>query len=543
MLLWSLTGAAAVLWALSGPVQPVPGWSSAIFWYLLKVLDPIANILLLFVTVAAYALRRHQPWSKPIEWVGAHPGAIATGLFPLLCLASLYAYHSHPLSMDEYSALFQAEVFAAGKLSGTLPPDLLDRLIPAGFQNIFLSTSHSSGNVAATYWPGFSMLLAPFAWLGVPWAANPAIGALSVLAIHRLAREVTGSRDAAGWAVLFTLASPAFIVNCASFYSMPAHLLLNVLYALLLLKVTVVRALAAGLVGSLALTLHNPLPHILFAAPFIAWLAARRGSLSALVVLGATYAAAGGTIGFGWKLFLGGFAVTAASTNSAPTQAPGAFALLFDSLSIFVLPSTATLSQRIAGLTKLWTWAASGLVVLAAWGYWLARERTPVRLLAAAVALTFLGYVAVPFDQGHGWGNRYMHSAWFVLPIFAAVAAAEDNPSAAELRGMAAWGIILSLLLANALRLVQVEGFIGRHLAQVPPLTRTAAAHEVIFVDTRNGFYSVDLIQNDPFLRAPRIVMVKRTAESVDAMMAARFPGHARSAAGPWGEQWTRADR
>lgn len=521
----------------------MPDWTSAIFWYLLKVLDPIANILLLFVIVAAYVLRRHQPWSRPIEWVGAHPGAIATGLFPLLCLASLYAYHSHPLSMDEYSALFQAEVFAAGKLSGTLPPGLLDRLIPAGFQNIFLSTSHASGNAAATYWPGFSMLLAPFAWLGVPWAANPAIGALSVLAIHRLAREATGSRDVAGWAVLFTLASPAFIVNCASFYAMPAHLLLNVLYALLLLKPTFVRALAAGLVGSLALTLHNPLPHLLFAAPFIAWLAARRGSLGAIVVLGASYAAVGGTIGFGWKLFLGSLAETAASANSAATPAPGAFAMLLDHLSIFVLPSMATLSQRIAGLTKLWTWAACGLVVLAAWGYWLARDRTPVRLLAAAVALTFIGYFAVPFDQGHGWGNRYLHSAWFVLPIFAAVAAAEDNRSAADLRGMAAWGIFLSLLLANALRLVQVEGFIGRQLAQVPPLTRSAAAHEVIFVDPRNGFYSVDLIQNDPFLRAPRIVMVKRTAESVDAMMAARFPGYARSASGPWGEHWTRTDR
>lgn len=543
MLVWSLAGGAAVQWALSGPAQPVPQWTSAIFWYLLKALDPIANILLLFVTVAAYVLRKQQPWTRPIEWVGAHPGAVAAGLFPLLCLASLYAYHSHPLSMDEYSALFQAEVFAAGKLSGALPPDLLDRLIPAGFQNIFLSTSHASGSVAATYWPGFSMLLAPFAWLGVPWAANPAIGALSVLAIHRLARETTGSRDAAGWAVLFTLASPAFIVNCASFYAMPAHLLLNVLYALLLLKPTVARALAAGLVGSLALTLHNPLPHLLFAAPFIAWLSMRRGSLGAAAVLAATYAAVGGAIGLGWKLYLGGLAEPAAGPTGAAAPAPGAFALLFDYLSIFVLPSMATLSQRIAGLTKLWTWAACGLVILAAWGYWLARDCTPVRLLAAAVALTFVAYFLVPFDQGHGWGYRYLHSVWFVLPILAAVAAAEDNPSAAELRGMAAWGVFLSLLLANALRLVQVEGFIGRQLAQVPPLARTAAAREVIFVDPRNGFYSVDLIQNDPFLRASRIVMVKRTAESVDAMMAARFPGYARAASGPWGEQWTRADR
>jgi hypothetical protein len=41
---------------------------------------------------------------------------------------------------------------------------------------------------------------------------------------------------------------------------MAAHLLMNVLYALLL-KPSAARALAAGLVGSLAFTLHNPLPH------------------------------------------------------------------------------------------------------------------------------------------------------------------------------------------------------------------------------------------------------------------------------------------
>ena len=541
LLAWSIAGCAAAYAMLSGPALPVPGWSSAIFWYLLKALDPIANVLLLLLAFAAFALRGYRPWDAAIEWVAAHPGMLAAGLFPLLCLGSLYAYHAHPLSMDEYGALFQAKVFATGKLAGQFPPDLLDRLIPPGFQNIFLSTSRATGGVSATFWPGFPMLLAPFVWLGVPWAANPAIGALSVLAIHRLAAEMTGSREAAGWAVLFTLASPAFVVNCVSFYSMPAHLLLNVLYALLLLKPTVARAFAAGLVGSLALTLHNPLPHILFAAPFIAWLLARRGSLVAVAALAAAYAAVGGAIGFGWKLYLGALTGSAGAAAAPAAPAQGGYALLLDYLSVFVLPSMMTVSQRAAGLAKLWTWAAPGLVILAAWGFWLARDRTPARLLAAAIALTFLGYLAVPFDQGHGWGYRYLHSAWFALPLLAAVAVT----GVADLRGMAAWGIVLSLLAANALRLVQVEGFIERQLGQVPPLARPApaAAGEVIFIDPRAGFYTIDLIQNDPFLRDPRIVLMMRTSERLDDWMAARFPGYARAASGPWGEQWARPSR
>ena len=43
-------------------------------------------------------------------------------------------------------------------------------------------------------------------------------------------------REAAAWAVGFTLASPVFVVSALSYYSMPAHLLCNVLYVLLLLR-------------------------------------------------------------------------------------------------------------------------------------------------------------------------------------------------------------------------------------------------------------------------------------------------------------------
>jgi hypothetical protein len=523
----------------------VPDWSTTIFWYLLTVLDPIGNILLLFLAVVAFALRKYAPFDTAIRWTAAHPGAVAAGVFPMLCAGSLYAFHGHPLSMDEYSALFQAEIFAAGRLSGTFPTELLGRLNPPWFQNMFLSASPITGAVSATAWPGFSLILAPFVWLGAPWAANPAIGALSVLAIHRLVHEVSGSREAAGWAVLFTLASPAFVVNCITFYSMPAHLLMNVLYALLLLKPSATRALAAGLVGSLALTLHNPLPHLLFAVPFIAWLAGRRGSLGALAVLAATYAAVGGALGLGWKLYLSGMTAAAAAASPAASSgpAPGGFALLLNYLSVFVLPSAATIAQRIAGLAKLWSWAACGLVVLAAWGFWQARDRTPARLLAAAMALTFLGYFAVPFDQGHGWGYRYMHSAWFALPLFAAMAvSASATPGGAELRGMAAWGILLCLLFANGLRLAQVEGFATRQTGQVPPLARAATPErsEVIFINPRGGFYIFDLIQNDPFLRSPRIVLTMRPAERLDGFMAARFPGYVRAASGQWGEHWVK---
>jgi hypothetical protein len=122
--------------------------------------------------------------------------------------------------------------------------------------------------------------------------------------------------------------------------------------------------------------------------------------------------------------------------------------------SALVLPSAKILEARIAGLSKAWTWGASGLLVLAAYGYASARSLPGVKPLAAALAITF-GFFLVPFDQGHGWGYRYLHSAWFALPVLAGLAMT-CLPDA-EMRNMAGWAVILSLVGADALRLAQVE--------------------------------------------------------------------------------------
>jgi len=164
-----------------------------------------------------------------------------------------------------------------------------------------------------------------------------------------------------------------------------------------------------------------------------------------------------------------------------------------------------------------------------------------VNALAAALAITFFGYFVVPFDQGHGWGYRYLHSAWFVLPLLAALALGAERADT-ELRNAAAWMIVLSLLLANGLRLTQVNAFMARHLGQVPPLAQRAdpARAEIVFIDPRAGFYTRDMVHNDPFLRQPRVTMVYDGREKTAALMAQRFPDYTKRAEGKWGEWWTR---
>ena len=154
----------------------------------------------------------------------------------VLAAGTVIVYHDHPLSMDEYAGYFQSRVFAAGHLSGSFPPPLLDWLIPPGFQDYFLNVSPVSGAVTESYWPGFALLLTPFMWAGVPWLCNPVISALTLLVIHRLALEIFDDREAAGFALMLSAASPVIFANGISYYSMPAHLLANSVFALLLIR-------------------------------------------------------------------------------------------------------------------------------------------------------------------------------------------------------------------------------------------------------------------------------------------------------------------
>jgi hypothetical protein len=388
------------------------------------------------------------------------------------------------------------------------------------------------------------LLLTPFTALGIPWAANPAIGALTLPAIHRLTQQLSGSREAAGWALVLTAASPAFVLASISYYSMPAHLLFNLLYALLLLRPTVPRALLAGVIGSLALTLHNPIPHLLFGIGFFIWLCTRPGAVSLLAALVAGYVPLCLFLGVGWHHHLSDLVrATGPGAASAPAPQP----VLLDAIaaqlnSAITLPGGRVVLARVAGLAKVWTWGAACLMVLAAHGYWAERRKAGVQLLSAALALTFLGYFLVPFDQGHGWGYRYLHSAWFVLPVLAALALGSSaDGKDDDLRRMAAWAAIFSAIFATGLRLVQVDTFIARQLVQVPPLALGAEANrpQMIFVNIGAGFYTSDLIHNDPFVRGPRITMVYEGAEPTAELMARRFPAYRRSMQGEWGELWT----
>ena len=522
--------------------------SSNPIYYLLFVIEDHAGatgmliVLLLALLTPASARSR-----EIIRQAGENPLKVCGAVTFVLMLAAIFVYQNHPLSMDEYTAYFQGQIFANGRLTGNWPQDRMDWIIPPGFQNGFINVSHVTGRTISGYWPSFSLLLAPFALISAPWACNPVLTGLTLLTIHRLALEIFKDTEAAGMAMLLTAASPVIFAYGISYYAMQAHLLTNCVYALLLLRPTPRRAFLAGIVGSIALTLHNPVPHILFCLPWLAWLATRPRGIAMLLAAGAGYLPLCALLGLGWHWFSG--QVIHEGLNGAEVAIRMTGNQQNVSL-IFHFPTAQVLELRLIDLAKLWTWAVPGIPILAGIGAWRWRGTPSCLLLAASAFITFAGYLFFPFDQGHGWGARYLHSAWLALPLLATAAMFRPAPAASEPRSSglteaqpntfedlatrtyAATCIVAAFVFCVGLRALQMHDFISLQLSQLPHYGGTE--RRVVFLDYKGqlnirelftGYYAGDLIQNDPWLRRPATIMFSHGAAEDVAMMARDYPG------------------
>jgi hypothetical protein len=512
-----------------------------IFFFLFVVYDHGGAVCTVLVLACAVFVPYRFSFRPILRWMGERPGVVALGSAILMSVGALLIYRNHPLSQDEYAPVFQSQAFAMGRLSGEFPVPLLDWVVPPKFQNYFLSVSHLTGRAASTYWPSFALLLTPFTWLGIPWACNPAISALTLIAIHRLALHLFEDREAAGLAVLLTLASPVFFANGISYYSMPAHLLANAVFVLLLMQPTAGRAFAAGVVGSVALTLHNPMPHLLFAAPWLVGIAVQK-RWRVVIGIATGYLPLCLLLGAGWLWF---------SNNlmheglGAATSAPGTAVGKAWLISPFTLPSATVLLARLVGVAKIWVWSVPGMLMLASVGAWKWRQDARCKALAMSAIATLVGYLFVWPDQGHGWGFRYFHSAWLTLPVLA-VAALARIPVAQQQRNVGGDEdtrtflvacALITLVVGNALRGVQIGEVMADHLNQLPKYS--GSEPRVVFIDVDNSRYALDLVQNDPLLQGRIIRMISHGAAANAAVMRDYFPSYRRAHADANGEVWS----
>lgn len=532
-------------------------YEGSYFWLILADVDQKGLYAIFASLVLAFSFCR-----KPVQalfglpdFAGRYPLQISIISTLILALLARYGYLATPVSMDEYAPWFQAHVFASGHLSAPFPIELIDHVISPVFRNLFFAIDKNNGQTISTYWPGFALLMTPFAWLGVPWLCNPVIVGGNLFLAWRLGFDVFGTRRAGGWVLLLMLSSPAVTLNGISFYSMPAHLLCNTLFVWLLLEASPTRYFLAGLVGAVACSLHNPFPHLAFAVPWLFW-AYSRGHWRLLLLLAFGYALAGAPLLLGWSIFKAPFVAAtlsvdrytglplAAAAGTAAVSPPDLLAILNSTLSgLFTYPSEYLLLARSGALVKLWAWSSPLLILLALYGSF-KHPRLVLHYLAASAVITLGIYYFIRFDQGKGWGYRYFHSAYIALPMLATAALLHLESIGRhqdKWKTLAPALTLCSLLILTPVLASAMHHRITTMLAQRPPQLEGRGLY-ILNGSGECQRLNCDLLLNTPFLQGNVYLINRKRDQLSDNHLLQHFPGAEKAAENQFGRSYRLPD-
>jgi hypothetical protein len=468
-----------------------------VFFYLFFANEPAALIAGLLFLVGGYWWFSHRSAARPPFMPGKRwlPG-LALAVFGLTALGTITVYHRYPLAMDEYLAGWQGRAFRAGQVAASFPDEF--RPLARALTPIFVFANEYTHTWTSGYLPVYAFLHTLFSVAGAGLLLNPLCAALSVLLIAKVARRLWPRDDFAPLGAALLLATSAqFLAAGMSFYSMPAHLCLNLLWLWLYLREDWTGTLLLPWIGVAALGLHQPFMHALFAAPFLVRMVRRR-PLRMSAYTAAVYLAGCTLWLLWWKVF-------------RPTM------ISYDNSQAFAFPSLYIGIAQWLGLIELLSWqnlAVGVLAVVAVFHF--RRLDAPARDLSWGLALTYGFYFLVNFDQGHGWGYRYGHAVLGNLILLAVAGGRVLIAAGGErsVRRLVAAAALVALAVQLPLRAWQVERFV-RPFAAANAFIRQIP-EEVVVVDPTHVWYAEDLVRNDPFLADRPLILNARKLKDED---------------------------
>ena len=500
----------------AGLAEAVPEISSNVFHRLYVLFEgPFLWLLVLFGILAiawSFAQRgarsseqdRFSVSRRTLRWLVA---LLAAGVLVTSLLGVRGVMHGLPLSADEFASTFQARIFARGQLETRLP---------SGWEHfgwaltpMWVDYKRATHAWTSIYLPVDSAVRAAFLRLGAETATNAVVGCLTLLVLAAVGRRIWPNENGlALLAVVLLAASSQFVVTSMSAYAMPLELFFNLLWLLLYLRDDPASRIALPCVGVVALGVHHPFAHALFAAPFLLRLLRKRRDawLAYTAVVYALGIAA-------WWSYL---------RSVQPFMRGGAF------WSLFSIPLLPDLLLQLMHLTLVLSWQSPLVPVLLVVGLLSFRGLSePLRDLATGLGLTFLFYALFPYGQGHGWGYRYVYAVLgnvVILAVYGLKEAAaslrfEAVPLAASLAVAVGWQI--------PRRLSDVESFVAPFARAHAYVSSFQGA--LVLIDPRIGWYAQDLVRNDPFLENdPKVLFANRLVPAWRDELEANFPGRAR---------------
>lgn len=494
-----------------GFAEAVPT-SSNIFFRLYGLHEAPFLWLLGAFALAAWISGRRAGAPGSLARTKAIPGTLAVlavvaavGVLTVTLAGTYWILHSTPLSMDEFAAVFQARILGSGRMTAPVPAEwqpFARALVPH-----FISYRAAEQVWLSSYLPAYAALRALFSTVGAELVLNPLLAAISVLSLAGAsARLWPGDVRRGRLAILYLATSAQFLLMSMTGYSWAAHLCFNLLWLYLVLRDDRLGLAAAPWVGALALGLHNPFPHALFAAPFLLRLlrTRRTGWI-------AYYVAIYGVAALTWYRLMA-FSHSQVGRGAAVQE--------------FGLPSAEGYFVHGMNLSLLLTWQAPAMALFLVAAFFLIRSlKQAERDLMAGIVLTFAFYLMFPQNQGHGWGYRYLYSVLGSATLLAASATvALAGPTGGTVRRLVIASSVAALVVQLPLRLYQAERFVRPYAATLDHIASRPA--DVVIVDPHSAYYGRDLIRNDPLWKTRPITLSLAALKPADVQeLVRRYPG------------------
>ncbi len=522
---------------------PAPNYLA--FQYLIIALDwPFVPLFLAcgLLAVIAAAVVPTSKLQQILQIIDTRQKEILGAGFISLVLASYFSYHSYPLCMDEFLPAFQSQIFAAGKIWTNWPVPLIERLPHWGS---FYHASPNSGTLISAYWPSYALLKIPFEAIDIPEALNPMLAICFIAVMIQIARHPSLrfasqslANSSGAWIIIISFGSASFFTSGISFYGYTAVMLSNALVLWLTLLGSRRQLFLAGCIGGFALALVNPFPHFLYALPLVFWSILRDRTKSMYLISG--YLLTGIPFVFIWPV------ITFHISHSLPVSITPMLTSFFDGAWLKDLSRSGWTGAKSPLVNYAWilkheTWAFPGCTVLALAGLWRQRTTPVAQVCILQIGLVCLFYFGfVQFNQGHGWGARYLMTVWpsVIIGILALIRSTEQSHP--RMASFVFASCSLSLILLLPARLTQVEKVVGNFIEADP--CRAMLAGDVCLIKERPG-YTIDYVRNHPFFSDKTVRLISRGQKADDETLLQLLKQPVIRTQTPNGTVWTAAKK
>lgn len=202
------------------------------------------------------------------RWYWSVVAVLAGFVFTMAGVISERVFERLPHLEDELAYLYQARIFAGGQVVIDSPQDY------RAFWQPFVIDYEPTGKRFGKYPPGWPAVLAFGVKAGRPWLVNAVLGALTVILVFRLGREIWGA-SVGLFAALLTAFSPAALLLNGTLMAHTAALFFATLFLWCCWRLErqsqrLPLALAAGMALG-ALFIVRPLSAVAVSIPFLVW--------------------------------------------------------------------------------------------------------------------------------------------------------------------------------------------------------------------------------------------------------------------------------